>query len=144
MIGVDTNVLVYAIDSRDPRHEPCRRLLRGVDPARSEQLALPWAVVYEFLRVATHPGVLPNPISMDEAWGVIMRLSRSERALVIGPGPTHPAAAWTMLGATGIRGNLVHDAHIAAVLSEHGVRRIYTFDNDMRRFPGLEVLDPLT
>ena len=49
-----------------------------------------------------------------------------------------PAAA-----APGVHGNLVHDAHIAAVLAEHGVRRIYTRDQDLHRFPGLEVVDPL-
>jgi predicted nucleic acid-binding protein len=48
-----------------------------------------------------------------------------------------------MLSAPGVHGNLVHDAHIAAVLAEHGVRRIYTRDQDFRRFPGLEVVDPL-
>lgn len=39
-------------------------------------------------------------------------------------------------------GNLVHDAHIAAVLVEHGVREIWTADRDFSRFPGLKVHDP--
>jgi len=62
---------------------------------------------------------------------------------ILGPGPGHAAAAERMLSIPGVRGNLAHDAHIAAVLAEHGVRRIYTRDQGFRRFPGLEVVDPL-
>jgi predicted nucleic acid-binding protein len=43
---------------------------------------------------------------------------------------------------SGARGNLVHDAHIAALCREHGVREIVTGDADFRRFPGLVVRDP--
>jgi predicted nucleic acid-binding protein len=39
-------------------------------------------------------------------------------------------------------GNLVHDAHIAALLREHGVEEIWTADRDFVRFPGLRVHDP--
>jgi predicted nucleic acid-binding protein len=42
-----------------------------------------------------------------------------------------------------IRGNLVFDAHNVALMQEHGVRAIYTHDADLRRFPGVEVIDPL-
>ncbi|MGH8911552.1 MAG: VapC toxin family PIN domain ribonuclease, partial [Acidimicrobiia bacterium] len=39
--------------------------------------------------------------------------------------------------------NLIHDAHTAVLLQEHGVRTIYTRDSDFRKFPFLEVVDPL-
>ncbi|MEZ5727160.1 MAG: type II toxin-antitoxin system VapC family toxin [Burkholderiaceae bacterium] len=41
-----------------------------------------------------------------------------------------------------MRGNLVPDAHLAAVLVQHGVTRIYTHDQDFRKFDALEVIDP--
>lgn len=40
-------------------------------------------------------------------------------------------------------GNLVHDAHIAALLLEHGVDELWTHDRDFTRFPGLRVRFPL-
>ena len=40
------------------------------------------------------------------------------------------------------RGNAVPDAHIAALLLQHGVRTFYTRDADFRRFAGLRVKDP--
>jgi uncharacterized protein len=40
------------------------------------------------------------------------------------------------------RGTVVHGAHIAILVREHGLRRIYPRDADFRRFPFLEVVDP--
>jgi predicted nucleic acid-binding protein len=39
-------------------------------------------------------------------------------------------------------GNLVHDAHIAALVLEHGARELWTTDRDFARFPGLALRDP--
>jgi predicted nucleic acid-binding protein len=43
-----------------------------------------------------------------------------------------------------VAGNLVHDAHTAALMREHGIRRIYTRDTDFHRFPFVEPIDPMT
>ena len=42
-----------------------------------------------------------------------------------------------------LRGNVLHDAHIAVLMREHGVSRICTRDAGFRRFPFLTALDPL-
>jgi predicted nucleic acid-binding protein len=42
----------------------------------------------------------------------------------------------------GASGNLIHDAHIAALCVEHGVTQIVTGDRDFLRFEGLTVVDP--
>ena len=42
-----------------------------------------------------------------------------------------------------VRGNLVPDAHLAAILLLHGVRTVYTNDTDFRKFQELEVRAPL-
>jgi hypothetical protein len=41
-----------------------------------------------------------------------------------------------------LSGNLVHDAHTAILICEHGVVRICTRDTDFHRFPFLEVVEP--
>jgi predicted nucleic acid-binding protein len=41
------------------------------------------------------------------------------------------------------RGNLVPDAHLAALLSQHGVVTLCTHDRDFRKFSFLDVRDPL-
>ena len=40
-------------------------------------------------------------------------------------------------------GNLVPDAHLAALLSQHGVVTLYTHDRDFRKFSFLDVRDPV-
>jgi predicted nucleic acid-binding protein len=42
-----------------------------------------------------------------------------------------------------MRGNLVPDSHLAAVLREHGVTTLYTHDRDFRKYAFLDVRDPL-
>jgi predicted nucleic acid-binding protein len=42
-----------------------------------------------------------------------------------------------------LAGNLLHDAHTAILMREHGIRRICTRDTDFHRFAFLEVVDPL-
>jgi uncharacterized protein len=41
-----------------------------------------------------------------------------------------------------VRGNLVPDAHLAAILFQHGVRTLYSNGRDFRKFEWLEVRDP--
>ncbi|MGV7224822.1 MAG: PIN domain-containing protein [Nitrospinales bacterium] len=43
-----------------------------------------------------------------------------------------------------VRGNLVPDAHIAALMLQHGVRKIYTADSDFKKFEFLEVRNPFS
>jgi predicted nucleic acid-binding protein len=43
-----------------------------------------------------------------------------------------------------VRGNLVPDAHLAAILKQHGVRTLFTRDTDFRKFPFLDLRDPFT
>jgi uncharacterized protein len=41
-----------------------------------------------------------------------------------------------------LAGNLIHDAHTAILMREHGIHRIYTCETDFHRFSFLEVADP--
>jgi uncharacterized protein len=43
-----------------------------------------------------------------------------------------------------VRGNLVPDAHVAAILLQHGIRTLYTSDRDFRKFESLDVRDPFS
>ena len=54
----------------------------------------------------------------------------------------HPAILEEVLRESGASGNLVHDAHIAALCREHGVRELLTADADFARFRGFEVANP--
>lgn len=142
MFVVDTNVLVYAADRASPIHEICRQRLEGW---RRQAAAwyLTWGVVYEFLRVITHPRVLRDPWQLTEAWRFVDALLASPSLGLLVPTERHAAVAREVLtGVPHLSGNLLYDAKTAVLMREHGIRRIYTRDTDFHRFPFLEPIDP--
>jgi predicted nucleic acid-binding protein len=61
-------VLLYAVDSASAGHERSRNWLDGsLDGA--EAVGLAWVALLAFIRIGTHPSVLPNPMTADEAAG---------------------------------------------------------------------------
>jgi len=142
MFVVDTNILVYAADENSPFHEPCRT---SIEEWRGQSSAwyLTWGIVYEFLRVTTHPRVFQRPLSAGKAWTFIEALLASPSIGFLVPTDRHRSVLSEVLTRSPlISGNLLHDAHTAVLMREHGIRRIYTRDTDFHRFPFLEPIDP--
>jgi len=143
MFLVDTNVLLHAIRTEAEEHRACyrclERLRRGVAP-----WYLTWGIVYEFLRVATHPRVFERPLTATAAHGFIQSLLMSESAAVLFPTARHADVLRSVIEETpALSGNIWHDVETAALMREHGIRRIYTRDTHFSRFRFLEALDPL-
>lgn len=143
MIVVDTNVLIYAADADSPFHKPCRDWIER-QRARPDAWYTTWPIVYEFLRVTTHPRVMRQPWSAGEAWAFVSALFASASFSVLVAGARHADVATDVFGELPhVAGNLLHDAHTAILMREHGLRRICTRDTDFHQFPFLEVIDPL-
>jgi uncharacterized protein len=139
---VDTDVLVYAANASSPFHPACRQALEGWRRGPGAWYAT-WAVLYEFLRVTTHPRVLSPAWSAGQAWSFVEALLASPGFGVLVATARHPAVAAEVLREVPhLSGNLVHDAHTAVLMREHGIRRVYTRDTDFHRFPWVEVIDP--
>jgi toxin-antitoxin system PIN domain toxin len=141
VIAIDTNILVYARRAEAPHHRDARRLLTTLAEG-DESWALPWPCVYEYLRVVTHPRVFDPPTPLEDALEDLESLLTSPSLSLLGEGPTHVGRLLDTVSAGGATGNLVHDAHIAALVLEHGAREFWTTDRDFRRFPGLVIRDP--
>ncbi len=85
-----------------------------------------------------------EPWTADEAWHFVTALVASPGLTVLTETERHTDVAAQVVGEDpALRGNLMHDAHTAILMREHGLRRIYTRDMDFHRFPFLEVIDPL-
>lgn len=136
---VDANILVYASNASVPEHEPALRLVERM-AAGPDIAYLFWPASLGYLRLVTHPAILPNPLSSDEARGNIGALIARPHIRTPGEGP----AFWERFSETtwSLRGNDVPDAHLVALMREHGVRTIYTRDRGFRRFSGIEAKDP--
>ncbi|MCD6569342.1 MAG: PIN domain-containing protein [Deltaproteobacteria bacterium] len=143
MFVVDTNILLYAADKSMPEYNVCRRLLETWR-SQSSVWYLTWDIVYEFLRVVTHPRVFRNPWNIIDAWSFVQALLASPGLQILAETDRHSKIVQDVFKELPhIRGNLVFDTHTAILMKEHGVDMIYTHDTDFHRFPFVEVIDPL-
>jgi toxin-antitoxin system PIN domain toxin len=143
MFVVDTNVLVHAMDEDSPFHAPCAAALTRWR-TQPEVWFVTWGILYELLRVVTHPRTMRRPLSLRAGWDLVDALLASPGLRVLVETPGHAEVSRTVVAETsGLTGNLAHDAHTAVLMREHGIRRIYTRDADFFRFPFLEPVDPL-
>jgi len=138
---VDANLLLYATDTRSPRHAAARswleRQLSGDEP-----VALAWVVLLAFLRLSTHPHVFARPLAAERAFDVIGRWLEQPCVVIVHPGDRHAAVMRQLLGRFGTAGNLVNDAHLAALAIEHGAE-LNSCDADFSRFSGVRWINPL-
>lgn len=139
MTLIDTNILLYAINKDDPRSDSACMMLESL--ANEERSwALSWSIVYEFLRVATHPRVFPSPMKIEEAWSFIVALLRQSSGLMLVETSDHAeVTARCLREAPRIQGNLMHDFHLAVLMREHGVTQVLTEDRDFLMFPWIEI-----
>lgn len=138
---VDVNLLLYAIDETSPRHQPARQWVEATFSG-SATVGLPWQVLLAFLRLSTRAAVFAHPLSADEALDVIAGWLDQPPVTIPQPGSRHPEVLRELLGAVGTAGNLVTDAHLAALAIEHGAE-LCSSDADFSRFPGVRWVDPL-
>ena len=141
MRAVDTNVLVYAEIRNSRFHDRARAVLAECAEGAAAW-AIPWPCVYEFLRVVTHPKVYHPPVPIEVALGDIRSLLASPSLILLSETPRHGDVLDTVVRSSGVTGNLIHDAHIAALCLEHGVTELITGDRDFHRFKELAVVDP--
>ncbi|HEY8304017.1 MAG TPA: TA system VapC family ribonuclease toxin [Solirubrobacteraceae bacterium] len=137
---VDTNVLLYACNGDDPLHGRAQELIDRLAGGPG-LLYLFWPTIVGFLRIATHPSIFPNPVAPDQATATITALLERPTVRTEAEG----VGFWKTYRATAgedTRGNHLPDAHLAALMREHGVAVIYTRDRDFRRYEGIEARDP--
>lgn len=139
--AVDANVLLHASNTGDPRFDEARRLLERL-AAGPALLYLPLPALLAYLRIGTQPRFLSPPLSLSEALANVNRLLALPHARLLQAGERHWALLTELLRSTGWSGRRIGDAQLAALLLEHGVRRLYTHDSDFKVFDFLEVVKP--
>ena len=143
MLVVDTNILVYAANRDSEFHDPCRRHLENLR-SDSAPSYLSWGICYEFLRVTTHPRVLPSPWNSTRAWSFINSLLAAPGFELLAETNRHQQVLeQTLAELPDLKGNLLHDMHTAVLMRENGISRISTRDTDFARFPFLTMVDPV-
>ena len=141
MILIDANLLIYASDRYAIQHDNAKDWLdrQLVGPGR---VGLPWTSLLAFLRVVTNPRIYEQPASMREAWDQVAAWLGCIPAWIPVQTDRHAELLGPLLALPGVRGNLVHDADLAALAIGHGLTLCST-DGDFARFPGLRWQNPL-
>ena len=137
---VDANVLLYAINVDAPLHMPAREWLDDALNDR-EPVGFAWIVLLAFVRLSTRSGLFPRPLDVQTAVGVVETWLTAAPSVVLHPTPRHLTVLHGLLAGLGTAGNLVNDAHLAALALEHGAE-VVSFDRDFSRFPGLRWRSP--
>ncbi len=141
MILLDANLLIYAHDLDSPLHLAAvswfRKVLAGQEP-----IALSWIVILALLRIATRPRALNRPLLMAEVTVIVDDLLERPQVRWLQAGERHWTILRRLLSEGQASGNLVMDAHLAALAIEHGAL-LCTTDRDFSRFPGLRWENPL-
>lgn len=140
-VTVDANVLLYASDEQSPRGAGARALLERL-AAGPDLVYLFWPVVMAYLRIATHPGIFRTPLDPRVARANLDNLIDRPHVRTPGEGAGFWKVFQETVEADVVRGNLVADAHIAALMRQHRVGTIWTADRDFQRFRGITARDP--
>ncbi|MGA9112551.1 MAG: TA system VapC family ribonuclease toxin [Candidatus Dormiibacterota bacterium] len=129
---IDASVLLYAVDSTSPSHERVATWLEGMlnGPRR---VGFAWPSVTAFLRIVTHPRALDRPLTAEQAWGYAQEWLTCDNAWIPQPTANHAAVLGGLITSAGLRGNLIADAHLAALAIEHGLQ-VCSADSDFARF----------
>jgi hypothetical protein len=140
---MDTNILLYAANKDAEEHEAASRFVRSAGES-PDRWYLTEGVLYEFLRVSTHPRVFARPLSWKEALSFLRPILDCPAFSILVAGDDHWALLERELRALSHpSGNLLYDVRTVVLMREHGLRTIYSTDTDFLQFAGLTVVNPL-
>lgn len=142
MILPDANLLLYAVNTGEPRHAQARAWWEAV-LSGTEPVGLAWPVVLAFLRLSTHPKVFPRPLTAGAAAARVDEWFAQPNVVPAEATTGHWILLKELLSELGTAGNLTSDAHLAALAIEHGAV-LCSADNDFARFPKLRWVNPLS
>ncbi len=137
---VDANVLLYAVNADDPKHDGSRRWLDSALGGR-ETVGFAWIALLAFLRLSTKPGLFPNPLAVSGALSRVRSWTAQPPSVIVDPTPRHQEVFAGLLAGVGAGGNLVNDAHLGALALEHDAT-VVTYDSDFGRFAGVRWMSP--
>jgi uncharacterized protein len=141
---IDTNIFVYATYPRFPQSVKSREFLKSCLSGQNSWY-LSWGVIYEYLRVVTHPRLFPEgALPFQHALENVTKFSATASVEILTETSEHARFLRDLVQEPArLAGNILHDAHLVALMREHDLSVIYTADTDLNRFKGIEVVNPL-
>ena len=141
MILIDVNILVIAVMTAIPGHPKAKAHL-DQQVTDGVPIGLPWAVLMGFVRITTNPRIMANPLTLEEALFHVQEWLALPNVSILHPTEEHARHFADQCRASRAVGNLVSDAHLAALAIEHGCA-IISNDGDFAKFAGIRWSNPL-
>lgn len=138
---VDANLLLFSVDSKSPYHRQAALWLTDLLNG-DRRVGLPWESLTAFVRIATHPRATPTPLGSREAWRFVSAWLDAPAAWIPLPTDAHASVFGALVMNYRLAGNLIPDAHLAALAIEHGLE-LASADTDFARFTELRWINPL-
>ena len=138
--GSDANILVFAVNAAAPEHDLARGWLE-CQLNGDRRVGLPWESLTAFVRLVTNPRAFARPLTPSEAWDIVEAWLAVPVAWIPVPTERHAAVLGDLVHRHRLSGNLVPDAHLAAIAIEHGAE-VVSGDTDFARFDGLRWRQP--
>jgi predicted nucleic acid-binding protein len=141
MILIDTNVLVYALDTTSARHADSDQAVRAALAHRLPGVLLP-QIILETYSVLTSSRRVTNPLPPRKAWATLTQLRRGI--------PTHtvPADAIgrldSVLATHPKKGARIYDLFLIAQMRSLGISDICTYNTADFTLPSIRPLLPGT
>ena len=133
----DTNVLVNSVNEFSAvRNQAANWLEKAFDSEPG--IGFAWLALVGFVRVSTQRGILKMPLSPANALELMEAWLSHPRARILQPTERHGDILARLLLSAGTAGNLINDAHLAALAIEHGAT-VGSFDQDFKKFPGVKL-----
>jgi len=142
VIAVDTNILVYAHREDSEWHQAAYQRLALLAEGRAAW-AIPWPCIHEFLAIVTHAKIFEPPTPLARALAQVDAWIESPSLVLLAESQVHWERLRSLLLAGKVAGPKVHDARIAALCLQHGVKQLWSADRDFGRFSAAVVVNPL-
>jgi hypothetical protein len=138
---VDANLLLFSVDVTAPAHSQAASWLEA-QLNGSRRVGLPWESLSAFLRISTHPRVTASPLRVQAAWQFVEQWLSVPVAWIPSVTDAHAEVLGRLLTKYQLTGNLVPDAHLAAIAIQHGLE-VCSADTDFARFEEIRWTNPI-
>jgi hypothetical protein len=142
VIALDTNLLVYAHRTDARWHDTAAPKVRALAESRAAW-AIPWPCLHEFVAIVTHPRIYAPPTPLPKALAQVEGWLASPSLVVLAESDRHWPTLRELATQARLVGPQIHDARIAALCIQHGVRELWSADRDFARYPTLVTRNPL-
>lgn len=138
---IDANLLLYAVDSTAPAHG--RAIAWLTERLNGDhRVGIPWESLTAFVRIVTHPRATARPLTPEDAWAFVEDWLGVPNVWVPGPTDRHADVFGSLVRRYRLTGNLIPDAHLAALAVEHGLQ-VCSADTDFARFTEIRWHNPV-